>query len=149
MSDKKEVVEPKWEEFYNYRYWREEQRRQLTIVSNVYFALGSAMIGFTIKYLIDSINGLSIGCDERVFLVISICFSILSLIYYVLLTDNKLKDYRETARMIADNSSIKDIQNNTKEFGEKTWKLFMLQKVFLIIGFLFCALGYLILIFSR
>src|SRR5690606_32635361 len=87
---------PDWEEFYNYRYWREEQRRQLTIVSNVYFALGSAMIGFTIKYLIDSINGLSIGCDERVFLVISICFSILSLIYYVLLTDNKLKDYRET-----------------------------------------------------
>lgn len=148
MRDKKEAIEPKWEEFYDYKYWREEQRRQLTIVSNVYFALSSAMIGFTIKYLIDSIDGLSLGCDERIFLLLSIFFNILSLVFYVRLTDNKLKDYRETARMIADKeSSTDDIKFQTKILGEKTWELFGLQKIFLIIGFVFCILGFAFLIF--
>src|SRR5690606_12929227 len=132
---------PDWEEFYNYRYWREEQRRQLTIVSNVYFALSSAMTGFTIKYLVDPINGSLFGCEERIFLLIGVCFNVLSLVFYVLLTDNKLKDYRETARMILDEGGSNDIRFRTKELGEKTWKLFSQQKMFLIIGIVFCVIG--------
>lgn len=135
--------------FYNYKYWREEQRKQLTIASNVYFGFGTALIGYSINLLINDKQP-PIDCCVRILLITGITFNILSLVFYVLLTNNKLEDYKKTAELIKDvKNKLEDISSKTKQYGNKTWKLFEYQKISLIVGFVFCLMAYLILIFQK
>lgn len=134
-------------EFYNYKYWRETQRQQLTIASNIYFALSSTIIGFTVKLLLKKEDYI-IECCELVFLTLGIILSILSLSLYVCLVNNKLKDYRETARLIKSKKKYEEISEKTLDLGIKTWDCFKYQKLFMIAGFILCAIGYGILIFK-
>lgn len=136
-------------EFYNYKYWREVQRKQLTVVSTIYFGFSTALIGHSLNSLMNK-NILKGDCCVQTLLISGIILNILSLYFYLQLTNNKLDDYRKTAELIKDISkNFEDINKETKDFGTKTWDLFKLQKTFLIIGFIACFVAYSVLIFQK
>lgn len=147
-KDKKSKVN--YKEFYNYRYWRETQRNQLTIASNLYFVLSSAIIGYSINLLIkQSEYEIVIECPEKIFLLLGVIVNIISLVLYVCLTDNKLKDYRETAKLIKkEDKTYGNIGDLTSNYGDKTWDYFKNQKTSMIAGFILSAIGCGILIFK-
>lgn len=149
-NTKNNRAEVDWKEFYNYRYWREAQRNQLTIVSNLYFVLSSAMIGYSVNLLIkQSEYQITIECSEKTFLLLGIIINIISLALYICLTDNKLKDYRETAKLIQKEvKNYSDIGSSTFSYGDKTWCYFKYQKLSMIAGFILCTIGYSILVFK-
>lgn len=136
-------------EFYNYKYWREVQRNQLTIVSNIYFGFSTALIGYSLNLLIND-NSLKVDCCIKTLLIMGIALNVISLFFYVQLTNNKLNDYKKTAELIKDvKNTFEDISSKTKGFGIKTWDLFKQQKTFLIIGFIVCLVAYSILILKK
>lgn len=145
-QDKCKTSNDMQKDFYDYKYWREVQRNQLTIVSNIYFGFSTAIIGFSLNNIVKE-EKLRDNCYGNSILILGVCFCILSLYYYVLMTNNKLKDYRKTAELISDNQLPSEIKKQTKELGIKTWNLFKIQKCFLLIGFILCLIAYSILIF--
>jgi len=149
MSSEKNIAEPDYKEFYNYRYWRETQGKQLTIASNVYFGFSSALIGYSINLLIFNSDALNINCWSEVLLILGVLFNLSSLCCYTIMTNNKLKDYRETAKLIALKSTYQTIQIATKRYGERTWGYFLAQKLLMTLGTILCIIAYAIIIFSK
>jgi hypothetical protein len=132
--------------FYDYIYWREVQRNQLGISANLYFIFSASIFGFTIKFLIDNKNCLN--CVVITLLLISLTFLILSLYFFTVFTENRLKDFRETAKLINDKKNKEEIKNATKNFGINTWSYYNLQRYTLFLGFIFSIISFLIYIFS-
>lgn len=120
------------EEFYNYKYWREIQRNQLTISSNIFFGVNIAIMGFTVKYLID--HKIYNPIIQHLFLT-SFIFFIISTTLYIALNMLKLKDYRMTAKLIRSNTPYDNIKKKTKCLGEIIWCIFYTQIIFSILGF--------------
>lgn len=146
MNSKKHL-----KEHYNYKYWREIQRNQLGASANLFFVITSAIFGFIINLLINEKNKLN--CISKTFLITSLTFLLISFIYYLVFTQNRLNDFRQTAKEInkkMKNDSITyiDIKNNTEKFGKKSWAYYYSQRCFLILGFAFSFIGLLIYIFS-
>lgn len=140
MTSKKHL-----EEFYNYKYWRETQRKQISMASNLYFVLSSALIGYSVNLLINTNNCIPLECRVKIFLIIGLGLNILSLIFYICLTDNKLKDYRKTAKLIDTGKKPDEIRSLTKKLGDVTWEYFKYQKLTMIAGFIFCGIAYIFL----
>src|SRR5690606_10190577 len=135
-------AKPDLEKFYDYKYWRGVQRNQLTVSSNIYFGFSTALIGYSLNLLINNGDNLTIGCCVKVILIIGILLNIFSLCFYVIMTNNKLEDYRETSQLILRKESLKEISNKTKRLGERTWEHFNTQKILMIIGFVVCLIAY-------
>lgn len=95
-------------DFYNYNYWREVQRNQLTISSNVYFTFSASIVAYTLNTLIT--NSLKTTICLKLLFIISILFHLVSLSFYVRLTDNKLKDYKKTATLINQAKTLKKLE---------------------------------------
>src|SRR5690554_5407932 len=69
-------------EFYNYKYWREEQRKQLTVSSNIFFTFNVATLAFIIKYLIDCTRNNDMNYIIINLFLLSICLFGLAVISY-------------------------------------------------------------------
>lgn len=133
-----------YEEFYNYKYWRETQRKQLTITSNIFFTFNVAIIAFIINYLLK--NKIEIA-NESVLLdlfLTSIILFTTSIIIYVVLNVLKLVDYRQTAKLIRKNKSFFEIRNDTKCLGKSIWIFLCLE-----IGFSVLALFITLFVFYQ
>lgn len=135
---KKMNSKSKLDEFYNYKYWREIQRNQLTISSNIFFTLSIASIGYSVNYLIIHRSDCSV---IRNIFMISMFFFIISIISYFLLNIFKLSDYRKTAQLIYNDTSHNEIKNKTKKIGHWIWYLFYTEIIT-------CCFGILILLFA-
>jgi len=129
-----------------YNYWREIQRTQLGISSNMYSVFSSGILAYSINILINQKDSLD-NCIV-VFISISIVFLISSLVFYSLFTHNRLKDFRKTAQLINNRKSNKETSYLTQEDGEKTWNYYNVQRYLLFIGFVFALIGYSIIIYS-
>src|SRR5690554_6795103 len=84
-------------EFYNYKYWRETQRQQLTTSSNIFFTFNVVVIGFIINFLLNNEKQYLVIKD--LLLVSLICF-VLSIVFYIIFNLLRLRDYRKTAQLI-------------------------------------------------
>lgn len=133
-------------DFYNYNYWREVQRNQLTISSNVYFTFSASIVAYTLNTLIT--NSLKTTICLKLLFIISILFHLVSLYFYVRLTDNKLKDYKKTATLINQGKNTEEVRSLTSELGTSTWDFYKMQKTFLFIGFVFSSIPFIVLIFK-
>lgn len=140
------MSEKKLNEFYDYKYWRDIQRNQLGISANLYFIFSASIFGFTIKFLVDNKNDLN--CVEITLLITSLSFLILSLFFFTVFTENRLKDFRETARLIDKEKSENEIKEATKKIGINTWSYYNLQRYTLFLGFIFSIISFIIYIFS-
>ena len=132
-------------DFYSYNYWREVQRNQLGTSANLYFIFSSAIFGFTLNFFIlekDLLN-----CLEKVIFLFSIIFILISLFFYALFTENRLKDFRMTAQLIFNNKSETEVRQLTSSIGIKTWSYYNLQRYSLFIGFLISLVGFSIYLF--
>lgn len=121
------------EEFYNYKYWRETQKKQLTISSNIFFTFNVATIGFIINYLIKNkfFNIIVVNLFK-----VSLLFLVLSVIVYVIFNILRLHDYRKTARLIKRRKTFSFISSDTKCIGKINWFLFYCQVGLSIVGML-------------
>lgn len=133
-------------EFYNYKHWREIQRNQLGVSANLYFIFSSAIFGFILNFLITKID--FIFYEEKFFLFTSIIFLIISFIFYSIFTENRLKDFRDTAKYINKSLDYDEISKLTESIGKRSWHLYDRQRCFLILGFIFAFIGFSIFIFK-
>lgn len=133
-------------EFYNYKYWREIQRNQLGTSANLYFVFSSAIFGFILNFLIEKSNVLF--CGEKFFLITAMIFLLISLTFYAFFTENRLKDFRETAMYIDKGLDYDEIRKLTAVTGKRSWDLYDKQRCFLILGFIFSLIGFVIYIFN-
>lgn len=134
-----------FDSYYDYKYWREIQRSQLGISANLYFLFSSAIFGFILNFLLKEIN--TLGTCEKCFFIISLIFLILSLSFYCFFTENRLTDYRNTAKLIKEEVDFDEITKLTKDLGEKSWNLYYCQRNLLIIGFISSLIGFSFYIF--
>lgn len=128
------MSQEEFKEFYNYKYWREIQRNQLTISSNIIFTFCIATIGFIINYLLKEKN-LTCPIIKNLF-CLTIAFFLLSILTYLILNVVKLNDYRKTAKLINNDTSLKEISKQTRFIGKLTWYLFYLEIIFAVLGFI-------------
>ncbi len=136
----------KLEEFYNYKYWREIQRNQLTISSNIVFTFCVATVGFILNYLLNSkIKNCSTLNDLFYYSILLFMLSILS---YLTLNIVKLKDYRKTAKLIKKDTPLHEISKQTYLLGDFAWWLFYLEIIFAFLGFLVSIIIFKNVIFS-
>ena len=136
----------KKDEFYNYKYWRDIQRNQLGISANLYFVFSSAIFGFELNFLIT--NKGKLNCPENITLSFSLIAILISLFFYTIVTDNRLKDFRNTAQLINDGKSNDEIKAATKSAGEKTWSCYNRQRYSVFIGFIISLIGFSIYLFN-
>lgn len=133
-------------EFYNYKHWREIQRNQLGVSANLYFIFTSAIFGFILNFLIEKNNILFY--EEKFFLITSLIFLLISLIFYSIFTENRLQDFRDTANYIDKGLDYDEIRKLTESIGKRSWNLYDKQRCFLILGFIFAFIGFSIFIFK-
>lgn len=145
MSKLKNKKSNSKKEFYNYKYWREIQRNQLGISSNLYFLFSSAIFGFVLSFILE--KNQCINIYEKCLLIISLIFLLISLFFYVLFTENRLNDFRQTARYINDGKKFDEISKLTESTGDRSWDLYYKQRCFLIQGFVFSLIGFLVYLF--
>ena len=119
--------------------WRDIQREQLGYSANIYFLFSSAILGFGLDLWINKKAFLS--CVSIVLLTISISFIILSLIFYALFTNNRLNDFRQTAKYYKKEKTPNEVSELTEKIGERTWLFYYIQILFLALGFVFSLLG--------
>jgi len=116
-------------------YWKEVQRSQLGISANVYLTFASAITGFLINYLLNSKS--QISCFVCCFSSCALLFLIASIVSYGLFTNNRLTDFRKTAKHYKEGKTVAQVSELTASFGERTWSFYYAQIFFLIIGFVF------------
>lgn len=145
MSDKDEM----FKEFYNYKYWREVQRNQLTTSSDIYFGFSSVLIGYSINFLMSESSPKTTDPYSKTLLAVGIALNLLSLFFYARSANNRLNDYRKTSREIFDGSTPNQIRNWTQIYGEQTWDNYGKQKFSLAIGVVLCLIAYSIIIFQK
>lgn len=133
-------------EFYNYKYWREIQRNQLTICSNIIFTFCIASIGFIINYLLNE-KYLICPIIKNLFFI-SVLFFLFSIISYLIINLTKLSDYRITAKLIRNCVPLNQINGKTKIFGNCVWYLFYSEIIFAFLGFLISLFAFYNLIFK-
>lgn len=126
--------------------WRDIQREQLGYSANIYFLFSSAILGFSVDLWVNKKDCLS--CVSVVLLTISTSFIILSLIFYALFTNNRLNDFRQTAKYYKKEKTPNQVSELTEKIGERTWSFYYIQILFLALGFLFALIGIGIYIFS-
>ena len=119
--------------------WRDIQREQLGYSANIYFLFSSAILGFSLDLWVNKKDTLS--CVSVVLLSISISFIILSLIFYALFTNNRLNDFRQTAKYYKKEKTPNEVSELTEKIGERTWLFYYIQILFLALGFVFSLLG--------
>lgn len=123
-------------EFYNYKYWREEQRKQLTVSSNIFFTFNVATLAFIIKYLIDCTRNNDMNYIIINLFLLSICLFGLAVISYAIFNLLRLSDYRKTAKYIKDKMDYSEISDKTKHIGKVNWMMLYIQIGFSTVGFL-------------
>ncbi|WP_396179428.1 hypothetical protein [Flavobacterium sp.] len=126
--------------------WRDIQREQLGYSANIYFLFSSAILGFSLDLWINKKAFLS--CVSIVLLTISISFIILSLMFYALFTNNRLNDFRQTAKYYKKEKTPNEVSELTEKVGERTWLYYRIQFYSLALGFLFALIGIGIYIYS-
>ena len=126
--------------------WRDIQREQLGYSANIYFLFSSAILGFSLDLWVNKRNDLS--CPSIVLLTISTSFIILSLIFYALFTNNRLNDFRQTAKSYKKERTAKEVSELTEKLGERTWLYYKTQFYSLALGFVFALIGIGIYIFN-
>ena len=119
--------------------WRDIQREQLGYSANIYFLFSSAILGFSLDLWVNKKDTLS--CVSVVLLTISISFIILSLIFYALFTNNRLNDFRQTAKYYKKEKTPNEVSELTEKIGERAWLFYYIQILFLALGFVFSLLG--------
>ena len=119
--------------------WRDIQREQLGYSANIYFLFSSEILGFSLDLWVNKKDTLS--CVSVVLLTISISFIILSLIFYALFTNNRLNDFRQTAKYYKKEKTPNEVSELTEKIGERTWLFYYIQILFLALGFVFSLLG--------
>lgn len=148
-ADKQNLKSKK--EYYNYKHWREIQRNQLGTSANLYFVFSSAIFGFILNFLIQ--NKITIENCERFFCILSLLSLFISLLFYACFTENRLKDFQNTAKLIKDIKNYdelkyyNEITKLTEAIGKRSWNLYDKQRYFLILGFIFSLIGFVIYIF--
>src|SRR5690554_4985030 len=93
-------------EFYDYKYWRETQKQQLTTSSHIFFTFNVVVIGFIINFLINNEKQNLVIKD--LLLVSLVCFA-LSIAFYIIFNLLRLGDYRKTAKLIKDGIAFHEI----------------------------------------
>lgn len=129
-----------------YRKWRDVQRDQLGNSANIFFLFASGILAFSVNYLLNQSK--EIDSRIKVVLYCAIILVLISVFFYGFFGNNRLNDFRRTARLLGQGLSEKEVGNKTKEIGERTWIFYNLQKWFLYIGFLSNFIAYSIIIFS-
>ncbi|WP_282731916.1 hypothetical protein [Flavobacterium yafengii] len=140
------ISQDELKEFYNYKYWREIQRNQLTISSNIIFTFCIASIGFIINYLLNEKSSICPIIKNLFF--ISVLFFLFSIISYLIINFIKLSDYRLTAKLIRNSATTNQINVKTKFFGNFVWYLFYAEIIFAFLGFLITLFTFYNLIFA-
>jgi len=102
-----------------YAYWRETQRNQLGTSSHIYMIFAAAILGFVLNLLLNH-SFKPTGCAKTILIVSSFSL-VLSLLVYGLFTNNRLNDFRNTARLTKCAHSEKEIGNITRIQGQITW----------------------------
>lgn len=138
----------KGDDLYNYSYWRGIQRNQLGISANLYFAFSSAIFGYTLNFLLANKVDNTLSCSVKIILYFSLIFMLVSLLFYAIFTENRLKDFRKTAQHINDGKSKVEVKNLTKSIGMNTWSYYNLQRNSLFIGFVISFFGFSIYLFN-
>ncbi len=126
--------------------WRDIQRDQLGVSANLYFIFGTAILGYNLDLLINKKNLLA--CESIVLLTISESFIILSLFFYALFTNNRLYDFRQTAKYYKQNKTTEEISELTDRIGKNTWLFYRIEMFLLFFGFIFALIGIGIYIYS-
>ena len=140
------LAAPNWE---SYRKWREVQRTQLGASANLYMVFASAILGYAVNFLVaPASKNKDVDASTLTTITISIAFLFASLIFYGWFTHNRLKDFRETAKLTKKGFTEEQIQEKTAELGEKTWNLYHFQRYTLLLGFVISLIGFGIYIFS-
>lgn len=131
-------------EFYNYKYWREVQRNQLTISSNIFFAFSTVTVGFILNFIVN--EKLYCPLVKKIFLF-SIILFLFSIFCYVILNIIKLVDYRKTASLIYCENTCLEVERKTKLYGKAIWFLFYSQILFTVFGLIITLLTFFELLF--
>lgn len=121
-----------------YFYWRGEQRKQLGVCANLYFLFSSALLGFVVNLLVEKEPK---SCPAIVILIVSSLFLISAVVLFGVFNDNRLKDFRMTARLSGLAKTPKEIEEETDLIGKKTWTCFFWMRGLLFLGFIFSIIG--------
>jgi len=136
-------------EFYNYKNWRAEQRKQLTISSNIFFTFNVATLAFVINYLIMNSRYESLNYVVVNLFLLSIFLFVLSIIAYILFNLLRLADYRKTAKYIKAYDEYEEIAKKTRFIGDTNWILFYIQVGLSVIGLLMVLFTFYQIMFSK
>jgi hypothetical protein len=128
MSNEKKMLK----EFYNYKYWREIQRNQLTTSSNVFFTFSTVILGFIVNYLLK--ESFQIHFVIKNLLLLSALAHILSITLYTLFNTLRLVDYKKTANLIKVGTKYCEISKRTILIGKLSWYLFVSQIGLSVLG---------------
>lgn len=121
-------------------------KRTIRLQCQHLFLFSSAILGFSVDLWVNKKDCLS--CVSVVLLTISISFIILSLIFYALFTNNRLNDFRQTAKYYKKEKTASEVSELTEKIGERSWSYYYIQIFFLTFGFLFALIGIGIYIYS-
>lgn len=106
--------------------WRERQRKQVTGVTSIYLALSTAILGFVVDFLAKS--QLPFLC--KVYLKSGAILLLVSILSALLLTLNRLIDFRKTARLFKLGKTPDEVLKETQFEGKISWILLYSQLVF-------------------
>lgn len=130
----------------NYKYWRGVQREQLGISANLYFVFSSAIFGFTLNFLFDNKNE-CLCLLVKLPLYFSLISLFISICYFAKFTENRLNDFRETARLYGQCKTEEQVLSETDKIGKLTWEYYENQVTFLKLGFTFSLGGFIYYLF--
>lgn len=124
-----------------YRYWQDKRINQLGVTNNLIltFCLG------VLYFVLDLNETLELEtCLNKSMLVLSLVSLFASILFAILLTLNRLKDYRQTAQIVKnrDNKDVSNLRDENKRVGEKTWNLLKCQLWTFFAGILFSSILY-------
>jgi len=135
------------DEFYNYKYWRDIQRNQLSISCNIFFTFNVVILGFVVDYLANDDNHCGMNLVIKNLFLVAMVFLILSIVSYVIFNILILIDYRNTAQIILREKSNHYVSAKTKYMGQINWILFICQITLSVLGLLIILFSFYQIIF--
>lgn len=121
------------------RRWEDIRREQFSFFSNLLITISFWYLTFLLSAAED--NSILVEFVHRDAIGWSVVFLIGSIIFWLLLAWNRLKDFRLTVEKIRSKGQSDELSKKIRYIGIWTWKLLVIEWIFLIISFVILVIS--------
>lgn len=132
--------------------WQAIRIKQLGFINNLVLGLSVGLLAYNFKFILP--DEVRLNSIQKILFWISSFLTVISVFIALILSINRLEDFRLTAQIArkeekkkTDNIEIERAQSN--KLGKKTWCLFTWQIATFLIGFLTSAIYIIIELFDK